>query len=54
MKPFFFHGLPVFLRLFHKIYMTASFHVSTVFNQCHAAEGKEISYTLSLSPFEMF
>lgn len=50
----FFHGLPVFLRLFHKIYMTGSFHVSTVYNQCHSAEGKEIGYTFSSSPFETF
>lgn len=49
----FFHGLPVFLRLFHKIYMTGSFHVSTVYNQCHIAEGKEIGYTFLISLSEM-
>lgn len=32
MKPFF-HGLPVSQRLFHKNYMTLSFHVSTIYNR---------------------
>lgn len=44
----FFHGLPVFLRLFHENYMTDSFHVSTIYNGMQMKTTQESEFRTEL------